>query len=371
MAVDAHEPLMNPPFDIFHSMQDSNTTLLAVTGLSPAIVTETLWALAMRKPRILPRRVAFVTTMTGAAKIESELFTPRPDWNDLSVWESLRQSLKAGPDELIAEPPHVISMPDPSSGRAVPLDDIRTPAENQVAAELIFARVWDVVRDKDCQLVASIAGGRKTMGALLHSAVSLIGRENDLITHVLVSPPFDTLPGFFYPAQPQCPLHDARSGRVHEAAQAVITLAEVPFVPLRNRLKELDDLPGSFLALRDTLSQRLKQDAEREILIRINHLRGMLEIDGTPYTVRARALAILHFILECNQIGRIPPDQATAADTFSAWFIERRESLGHVNAPRFDESDFRRELNHLRDILKDAPWQPARRTLVQAPFRLL
>jgi CRISPR-associated protein (TIGR02584 family) len=170
-----------------------NTTLLAVTGLSPAIVTETLWALAMRKPRILPRRVAFVTTMTGAAKIESELFTPRPDWNDLSVWESLRKSLKAGPDELIAEPPHVISMPDPSSGRAVPLDDIRTPAENQAAAEFIFARVWDVVRDKHCHLIASVAGGRKTMGALLHSAVSLIGRENDLITHVLVSAPFDTL----------------------------------------------------------------------------------------------------------------------------------------------------------------------------------
>jgi CRISPR-associated protein (TIGR02584 family) len=371
MAVDAHEPLMNPPFDIFHSMQDSNTTLLAVTGLSPAIVTETLWALATRKPRILPRRVAFVTTMTGAAKIESELFTPRPDWNDLSVWESLRQALKADTDELIAEPPHVISIPDPSSGRAIPLDDIRTPAENQAAAEFIFARVWDVVRDKDRHLIASVAGGRKTMGALLHSAVSLIGRENDSITHVLVSPPFDTLLGFFYPDQPECPLHDSRTGRVYEAARAEITLAEVPFVPLRNRFKELDDLPGSFLTLRNSLSQRLKQDAEREIPIRIDHLRGVLEVDGKSHLVRARALAILHFILECNKTSDIPPDQATAAIKFTTWFAEHRESLGHIDSPRFDESDIRRELNHLRDILKDAPWQPVRRTLVQAPFRLL
>ncbi len=348
-----------------------NTTLLAVTGLSPAIVTETIWALAMRKPRILPRRVVFVTTLTGARIIEEQLFIPRPDWGDLSVWDALRKSLQAGPDELIAEPPQVISIPDPSSGRAVLLDDIRTPAENQAAAEFIFARVWDVVRDKDCHLIASVAGGRKTMGALLHSAVSLIGRENDLITHVLVSPPFDTLPSFFYPAQPQCPLHDARSGRAYEATQAEITLAEVPFVPLRNRFKELDDLPGSFLTLRDTLSQRLKHDAEREIPIRIDHLRGMLEIDGLRHTVRARALAILHFILECNQSSNIPPDQITAAAEFTKWFTKRRDSLGHIETPRFDESDIRRELNHLREILKDAPWQPARRTLLQAPFQLI
>lgn len=348
-----------------------NTTLLAVTGLSPAVVTETLWALAERKPRIIPRRVVFVTTLTGACVIEQQLFTPRPDWNDLSVWESLRLSLQAGPDELIAEPPHIISISDSASGRAVPLDDIRSLAENEAAAEFIFARVWDVVRDKDRQLIASVAGGRKTMGALLHSAVSLIGREDDMITHVLVNPPFDTLPEFFYPSQMLCPLHDAKTGRVVTAAQAAITLAEVPFVPLRNRFKELDDLPGSFLTLCKTLGERLKLDANRAIPIRIDHARGVLDIDGKSHMVRARCLAILHFILECNQNNTIPHDQTSAAIRFTQWFCERRTTLGHIDAPRFDESDFRRELNHLRAVLKDAPWQPAKRTLVQAPFMLL
>lgn len=348
-----------------------NSTLLAVTGLSPAIVTETLWALAARKPRVLPHRVVFVTTLTGASVIEQQLFAPRPDWNDLSVWESLRISLNAGPDELIAESPHIISISDSTSGRALLLDDIRTPAENQAAAEFIFARVWDVVRDRNTHLIASVAGGRKTMGALLHSAVSLIGRENDLITHVLVSPPFDFLPGFFYPTQPMCPLHDVRSGRAYEATQAEITLADVPFVPLRNRFKELDELPGSFLTLRDNLSQRLKQDAEREIPIRIDHLRGVLEIDGVSHKVRARALAVLQFVLEVNGTGKIPIDQKSAAVEFNLWFGTHRAQLGHIGDPRFDESDFRRELNHLRAVLKSAPWQPAKRKLLQAPFRLL
>jgi CRISPR-associated protein (TIGR02584 family) len=353
-----------------------NTTLLAVTGLSPAIVTETLWALAMRKPRILPRRVAFVTTMTGAAKIESELFTPRPDWNDLSVWESLRKSLKAGPDELIAEPPHVISMPDPSSGRAIPLDDIRTPAENQAAAEFIFARVWDVVRDKHCHLIASVAGGRKTMGALLHSAVSLIGRENDLITHVLVSAPFDTLPGFFYPAQPHCPLHDVRSGCVREAAQAEITLAEVPFVPLRNRFKELDDLPGSFLALRDTLSQQLTMDAEREVAIRIEPLKKRFLIDGKPYKAQPRTLAVLDFILRSHLKGETYSQAKTspqdlAADAFVRWSIKNQDRYpGLTISKDFNARMLTRVLSELRGELKEAPWKPADRSFVQAPFRL-
>ena len=49
------------------------TTLLAVTGLSPAIVTETVWALAKENPPTLPTRVIFLTTAVGAAKIQEQL----------------------------------------------------------------------------------------------------------------------------------------------------------------------------------------------------------------------------------------------------------------------------------------------------------
>lgn len=274
-----------------------STTLLAVTGLSPAIVTETIWALAHATPAIIPDRVAFITTLSGASILEEKLFQPRPDWNGLSVWEALRHSLSAKPDQLIAEPPQIITLPDGTSGRALPLDDIRTPAENTAAAEFIFSRVWDVVRDNNRRLIASVAGGRKTMGVLLHSAVSLIGREDDLITHVLVSPPYDTLSGFFFPGQPDCPLLDPRTGRAHETTLAEITLAEVPFVPLRNRFTELDDLPSSFLTLCRQWSEDLKQDAHPPARIIIDHTHSTLQIDQQTYRIRTRALAILHSTL--------------------------------------------------------------------------
>lgn len=346
------------------------TTLLAVTGLSPAIVTETIFALAREKPAVLPERVAFITTLTGAAKLQEQLFTPLLEWGNNTVWESLRRILGTNDRQLIAEAPRIIHYPNAREGRTAPLEDIVTPNDNHAAAECIFAAVWDIVRDRNNHLIASIAGGRKTMGALLHSAVSLIGRENDRLTHILVDPPFDTLPGFFFPSQPGSPLL-SREGRAYEASSARLHLADLPFVSLRNKFRELDELPGSYLDLRDSLARRLQQESAREIPIRIDHRSGTLHVDDTPYPVRARALAILHFILECNLKDQIPRDQISAATAFQSWYDQKRATLGHIDHPNFDESDFRRELHHLRDILAKAPWSPTRRTLRQAPFRLI
>ena len=49
-----------------------------------------------------------------------------------------------------------------------------------------------VVEKADATLIASIAGGRKTMGALLYGCMTLLGRETDRLTHVLVHEPFET-----------------------------------------------------------------------------------------------------------------------------------------------------------------------------------
>ena len=86
-----------------------HAVLLAVTGLSPAIVTETVWALAQEKPRVIPRRVIFVTTEVGAQKIQEQLFTPLPALGHVTAWQALRTAVKAGDDELIAEPARIFS----------------------------------------------------------------------------------------------------------------------------------------------------------------------------------------------------------------------------------------------------------------------
>jgi CRISPR-associated protein (TIGR02584 family) len=353
------------------------TTLLAVTGLSPAIVTETLWALAHGKPSLLPQRVVFLTTATGAVKIEEQLFTPIPEWDGRTVWETLRAALKAAPDELIAAPCQIIPMSDGTSGRAIHLDDIRTPAENNAAAEFIFGQVWNVVRDPAQHLIASIAGGRKTMGVLLHSAVSLIGRENDRVTHVLVDAPYDTLPGFFFPGQPGQPLVSCFDARAFDPADARLHLADVPFVPLRNRFKQLDDLPGSFLTLRDELTARLRHDAGRPAVIHISHRQQLLSIDGATFRCGPRPLAVLEFILRCDEKrqtfegdGKTAPYQL-AAESFVKWRMRHKTRLQSAVFRRdFTARELTKDLNHLRTILRTARWQPATNGFVQPPFLL-
>lgn len=346
------------------------TTLLAVTGLSPAVVTETLWALAREKPRVLPHRVGFITTATGAARLDEALHAPLPGWDGQTVWEALRKALKAKPGELIADPPRVIQISDGAKGRSRALDDIQSPEENAAAAEFIFGEVWNVVRDKDRRLIASIAGGRKTMGALLHAAVSLIGREEDRLTHVLVDPPFENLPGFFFPGQPGGKLKD-RGGKPHDPAKPRVLLADVPFVPLRNRFKELDDLPGSFHGVRREFSRQLKADAARPAVIEIEHkLRGgRLTIDGVCVAMRQKALTILHFLLDRQQKGKPFIDQLDAEERFEDWKRGRTEMIWKGT---LDQEGIRHELNHLRTVLSKqrVSWTIPRRSLEFPPFRL-
>lgn len=337
------------------------TTLLAVTGLSPAIVTETIWALAQEKPRTLPQRVVFITTGVGAAKIREQLHTALPALGGQSAWQALRSALKAKDHELIAEDPRVIGMANKKTGVLDTLPDIVTPEENDIAASFILEEVRRVVENPETRLVASIAGGRKTMGALLHAAVTLIGRETDRITHVLVSPPYETLPGFYFPAQPGAALKD-RDGKDHLPAKAKVYLADVPFAPLRNRFKELDAMPGSFDGLRRKFSRELKADAARRVLIEIGYRQKTLWVDDRPVKLRPKLLAVLHFLLTRQEKNSSPTDQKEAAERMNRWlkkadFIPLGYGLqnGGITADviRHELSELRKPLAKLGYFLPD------------------
>ncbi len=347
-----------------------DVVLLAVTGLSPAVVTETLWALAHEKPRVLPRRVEFLTTATGARRIGEMLFSPAAAFGGKTAWQALREALKARADELIATPPSVIGRPAPATGTLVPLDDIATPQDNEAAAARILEAVRAVVENPDTRLVASIAGGRKTMGALLHAAVSLVGRESDRLTHVLVTPPYETLPGFFFPGQPG-PDPANREGRAFPARQAEVRLADVPFVPLRNRFEDLRDMPGSFDGLVRRFARQMKEDALRPALVAISYRRKSLGVDGLQVPMRPRALAVLHFLLDANAQGAIPVDQQDVEDRMPAWLAQAPIPPG-LRPARIVADDVRHELSEIRTRLRQAGvrWTIPQRSLALPPFRL-
>jgi CRISPR-associated protein (TIGR02584 family) len=52
-------------------MQD---VLVALCGLTPQVVTETLWALGQQRPAIVPEKVWIITTRSGREACERLLF---------------------------------------------------------------------------------------------------------------------------------------------------------------------------------------------------------------------------------------------------------------------------------------------------------
>ena len=97
--------------------------------------------------------------------------------------------------------------------------------------------VGNLCQDEDMQLHVSIAGGRKTMGFFMGYALSLYGREQDSLSHVLVDSQYESLASFYYP-KPYPHLINKNDGTQIDAKDGKVMLAEIPWVRLGLGLPE-------------------------------------------------------------------------------------------------------------------------------------
>ncbi len=208
----------------------SRRLLIAVTGLTPQIVTETLYVLACRTdPPWIPNEVHLITTATGANNARLNLLGGERWFHRLC--EDYGLPPIAFPEQNI----HVLQGDD-----GLPLEDIRTQAHNTLAADFITEQLRQLTEDPHSELHVSIAGGRKTMGYYLGYALSLYGRAQDQLSHVLVSDPYETNRDFYYPTPYEHPIHSKRGDKeiTVDAHHAEVDLASIPFVQLRDGLPE-------------------------------------------------------------------------------------------------------------------------------------
>jgi CRISPR-associated protein (TIGR02584 family) len=187
--------------------------LLAVTGLSPQIVTETLYALAAERRLWVPTEIRIITTRQGAEKARRTLLSADSGW-----FHRLRGDYRLPAIAFGVKDIHVITGP-----KGAPLDDILEEADNAAVADFITEEVREITADPKASLHVSIAGGRKTMGFYVGYALSLFGRAQDRLSHVLVPLSFESRNDFFYPAP---------------GAEACVHLGDIPFVRLRDGLPE-------------------------------------------------------------------------------------------------------------------------------------
>ncbi len=206
----------------------SRRVLVAVVGLSPQVITETLYALAVDRPRPwIPTEIHVITTTEGANRTRLSLLS-----QDRGGFHRLLEDYDLPAIRFGEENIHVLH-----DERGNPLHDIRTPEDNRIAADFITDFIRRFTRDEDTQIHASIAGSRKTMGYYLGYAMSLFGRPQDALSHVLVSEPFESSWDFFYPT-PYSRVIELRDKSLADTKDAQVSLAEIPFVRLRQGLDE-------------------------------------------------------------------------------------------------------------------------------------
>jgi CRISPR-associated protein (TIGR02584 family) len=353
----------------------SETVLLSVVGMSPAILTETVWALAHEPEPVLPSKIIVLTTSTGRAVVQNSLFAPKPALGNITPWDALRNVLASKGHDLThrlrfgetGQDIRVFTTHDPATGRTHELPDIRSPEDNRAAADFLLEQVRSLVENPDIHLIASLAGGRKTMGALLYACMTLIGRETDRLTHVLVSEPFDTLRDFWFPGQPGDPLAAPSGKSKHDAATARLELADVPFVPLRNLFqRDLGRPVGHFQALMDHCREQVRQRVGENLRLTLETARPEIEVNGTRLRLSAREHLLLLFL--ATRAQREEPAFAAyceALDPLDAFRNEQRAlarsdygpgdwRLSDSLAKELDEQDLRKALSSLRDKLSKA-----------------
>ena len=279
-------------------MSRKRRLLLAATGLSPQVVTETVYALAVGK-RWVPDEIRLLTTVEGAERARLSLLGGRRGWLARLREEYGLPVIRFGAEQIT-------TLRGPGGGE---LGDIRSADENAAAADGLSEAVRRATAERDSEVHVSIAGGRKTMGFYLGYALSLYGREQDCLSHVLVEPPFESHPEFFYPSRSSRIIYTAPpDSRPLDTSKARVTLAEIPFVRLRGTLGERALEQGAgFRALVAAAQSGLGPRLEFE-LRRRKVRAGGVELELAPaelafYALLARRAAADEAVVCCPSEG--------------------------------------------------------------------
>jgi CRISPR-associated protein (TIGR02584 family) len=205
--------------------------LLVATGMTPQVVTETVyWLGTQRPPAFVPTEVHLVSTSSGVRHARNTLLQPP----GLDRFGELCREYGFGAIRFDERNLHTIA-----GHGGNPLEDIRTPVDNEAAANTILDLVRELTADPEAAVHASIAGGRKTLGFYLGYAMSLCGRTQDRLSHVLVNPPFESHPEFYFPPREESVLTVPGNGSAN-TRDARVDLADIPFVRLRHGFSQAD-----------------------------------------------------------------------------------------------------------------------------------
>lgn len=274
--------------------QNAERIVLVVgMGTTPAVLTETVWALAHQEHSVIPDEIVVLCAASARDILIRTLLSDRPN-----VWDDVVGSLAAEgygvEGRLVFGKTSVMVIPD---GNGDELWDLRSGEDNLRAADFMLRVIRQYTESPDTVVLASIAGGRKTMSALLFSCMSLLGREQDRVYHVLPPEGLEggTEPPLFFPKKGTT-YRSLRTGRKIRGERIRSELFEVPFVRMRGWYQNMfKTIPPSYR----TLVTRVQSFAPPAVVhpeIEIDPLDAGLTVNGVAVGLSRPCFALLLLI---------------------------------------------------------------------------
>lgn len=261
--------------------------LLALSGLNPQVVTETLYALLIeRKPSFTPTEIHLICTQAGAERAQLMLINEGHGKIRALLEEyGIESHIHFGPDTI-----HTFQ-----NDQGTPLEDIRTPEHNADAITQVLKIVKKLTEDPECAIHASITGGRNTVSYYLGFAMSLYGRRQDRLSHVLVNPVFEGNHDFYYPPKNPEMLFSNQNELVN-SSEAAITLSEIPFIRFR------DSLGDDYLEAENSIDQLVDYlQGKIDVVLQIDCIQQVIRMGKTEFKFAPSQFAFYCWIAEHAQ----------------------------------------------------------------------
>lgn len=289
------------------NMECEKVVMMSVVGMSPAVVTESIWALYEERPELVPDEVKVYTTRKGWDSLSRGLLT---EHEGMTVWKDLQQ--KVGKE--IALDKHIFL-----NGEGEDMADIVTSADQDLVADQLLKdiRKYKDPKKGECRLVASIAGGRKSMSALMYAVMSLGAAPDDIITHVLADDQYTTCREFYFPAQEQQDLVVKRGNDElnFKACEVKIDLAEIPFVALSGLIPSRDfSLKDSFSNLVKTARDKVVDIVPESCRIRLSAGSRSLFINGQEVQLSKNEYIVMAVLVLHSIEGILSVSPASASE---------------------------------------------------------
>jgi len=257
--------------------------LLAVTGLSPQVITETLYALHQNNRKV--DSIHVITTRDGKERLYADLLAGKSGYyfrylEDYGIEPS---SINFGHSNV-----HVVL---DEHGNEIP--DIIRESDNEHLIKKCLELTFSFTSDPENCVLFSVAGGRKTMSSCLTLAAQMYGRRQDRLYHVLVSPEFESSREFYYPPKQSrsVELRD-KNGQpfFKETRYAEVNLIHIPFVSIRDQLS-----PSLLKEPRDPATLMLSLIKEEKYRLTINLISGKVIYKTTELDLMPARMALYTF----------------------------------------------------------------------------